>query len=225
MTRLSGLFGRVFDVYFVECMNSAGFELELPIGEPSGRHYDFPDLEDIAVNGFGVMHSLQAPNQWLDPLQALPLELHTQYAIDQTACYETYVEEFGDPMGEILEAANILQDQWYGEIATIDSSPEMIAEYHDWRECMTEGGRTVDSHRGFFADLDGILLELSDDFGAALAEELSAAELYVACMAPLEEVRQPIRDKARQEFLEDNAEEVRAIQELANRLILEVQQS
>lgn len=230
MSSLASLFGSVFQLDLKGCMADAGFQLDLPDLDLSRRHYDFPDLDLISSIGFGFSQSLQSPASAFDPLENIPLELREQFRTDQDRCYLAYVEEHGDPMAQIEGVAGTLQSLWYNELAAIDSSPEIVAEFLTWRQCMADGGHRVDSHESFFPELDITLLGLlgddpqAADLEAARAEELAAAELYVACMQPLEAVRQPIRDEARRLFLEDNAEEVRAIEELADRLIAEVQQ-
>jgi len=219
---LYSVFGRVWYLYHVDCMRDAGFEIDLPESETSGFHnrfYDFPNLEAIAKQGFSVSYEES------DPLENVPIGLQDHYMETQRACDFAYV----DPSDQIWDASDLLVRQWYEEIYVVDSSPEIVEQFEIWAKCMTDGGHPVESHESFFPELDSALFTLEDsldpaDWEKARIEELAAAELYVACMRPLEEVRQPMRDDARREFLEDNAEEVRAIEELANRLILEVQQ-
>jgi len=219
---LYSVFGRVMYLHYIECMGEAGFEIDPLEDKTDGfhnRYFDFPDLEAIAEQGFSNTYMES------DPLEDVPLELHDQYRKDDRDCILAYV----DPSDQIRDASNALSSQWSNELRSIESSAEIVEQFEIWAQCMTDGGRPVESHRGFFADLEGALFPLMDsldpaDWEGARAEELAAAELYVACMRPLEEVRQPMRDDARRKFLEDNAEEVRAIEELANRLILEVQQ-
>lgn len=226
MSALSWVFNGVSALEIETCLRETGFEYITPAGNPdTTRFFDFPDLERIAEHGFGMVESQPPDSEFFepeppDPLEDIPVELREEFIAQLEACYLAYE----DPFEHIHDVSSALQMQWREQLASIDSSPTVVAQFQRWRQCMTDGGRPVESHRGFFADLDVILLGMLDDWKAARAEDLAAAELYVACMTPLEEVRQPIRDKARQEFLEDNAEEVRAIQVLADRLILEVQQ-
>ncbi len=205
-------------------MGLAGFEY--PPFKPEQfvpRFFDFPDLDTIAEIGFGMTHDIEVnPDLEVDPFDALvPPDLRDQFLLNLRACYD----ESADPMQQIHEAGGVLQEQWWNELADIDSSPAIVEQFQIWSQCMAQGGRPVSSHRGFFSELDGIVFSLLDDLAAAREEELAAAELYVACMEPLEEVRQPLRDVARRQFLEDNSEEVRAIQELADRLIREAQEA
>ncbi len=226
---LGRLFGAVTHAALSECMGRAGFEY--PPFKPEQyvpRFFDFPDLDTIAEIGFGMVHGIELePDPEPDPFEALvPPELRDQFMLDLRACYD----EADDPMQQISEASSGLEDQWSNELFDIDSSPAIVEQFQLWRQCMAEGGRPVKSHEDFFAELDGILLDLLDDLepadlAAARAEDLAAAKLYVVCMEPLEEVRQPLRDAARRQFLEDNSEKVRAIQELADRLISEAQEA
>jgi len=219
---LYSVFGRVRYLRYMECMRDAGFEIDVLEAEPDGFHnrfYDYPDLEAISIQGFGVTFGSEYD---LDPLESIPVGLRGQYKKDRSACNAAYDE----PADQIWDAVSVLGGQWIEEIANIDLLPEMAEQFAIWEQCMADGGRPVENHEMFFPDLDRVLIELleADELEAARAEELAAAELYVACMTPLEAVRQPMRDEARRVFLEDNAEEVRAIEELVNRLILEVQQ-
>lgn len=96
---------------------------------------------------------------------------------------------------------------------------------------MSDGGWPVDGHHDFFAQLDGEIVNILGespnllDVEEARALDLAAGRLYASCMEPLERVRQPMRDEARRNFLENNAEEVRAVEELADRLIGELHQN
>jgi len=219
---LYSVFGRVRYLRYMECMQDAGFEIDALEAEPDGFHnrfYDYPDLEAIAEQGFGVTFG---SSYEVDPIESVPQGLRDQFREDRSACNAAY----DDPSDQIWDASSALSSLWSSELRAIESSAEMVEQFEVWAQCMTDGGRPVESHEGFFPDLDAILIELleADELEAARAEELAAAELYVARMTPLEAVRQPMRDQARREFLENNAEEVRAIEELAKRLILEVQQ-
>ncbi len=204
-------------------MEQAGFEYPPFRNEQFvPRFFDFPNLDTIAEIGFGMTHSIGVdPDMEVNPYDDLvPPELQEQFLLSLKRCYD----QAKNPMRELYAAGGVLREQWLGQLLEIDSSPAILAQFEIWRQCMTDGGRPVRSHEDFFAELDGIVFGLLDDLAAARAEELSAARLYVVCMEPLEEVRQPLRDAARRQFLEDNSEEVRAIQELADRLIHEAQQ-
>ncbi len=223
---LGRLFGAVNHAAISECMGQAGFEY--PPYKPEQfvpRFFEFPDLDTIAEIGFGMTHDSELdPDPAKSPFEDLvPPELEEQFLESLRTC----ADMAENPMRQLLEAGNVLEEQWWSELFSIDSSPAIVEQFAAWRQCMADGGRPVSSHRGFFSELDGILLGLLDDGDQteARTEELAAAALYVACMEPLEEVRQPLRDAARRQFLEDNFEEVRAIQELADRLIREAQEA
>lgn len=216
---LYDVFGRIRYLHYVGCMQHAGFEIEPPVVETDGFHnrfYDFPNLEAIAEQGFSDTFTEA------DPLEDVPVGLQDQYKRDRRACTLAY----DDPSEQIWDSSDPLVSQWYEEIYAIDSSSEVVEQFEIWERCMADGGRPVENHRSFFGDVDTVVIDLleSGEFEAAREAELAAAELYVACMGPLEAVRQPMRDAARRAFLTDHAEEVRAIEELAHRLILEVQQ-
>ena len=221
---LFSLFGEILDLHLQQCMGHAGFDYKVPNEAPSTRFYDFPDLDQITKRGFGVTLSAESGTGPADPLHGIPLGLRDQFMEDFGACYDAY----DSPEDQIFAAAAVLQDQWYGELAEIDTSLTIQTEFSVWNQCMADGGHPVISHESFFVEFDRIVLDLLDDMEpaeveAAHAYEMTAAELYVTCMEPLEEVRQPLRDAARREFLEDNSEELRAIQQLADRLISEAE--
>ncbi len=223
---LGRLFGAVTHTEIAECMGQAGFEYPPFKDEESvPRFFDFPDLETIAEVGFGGTHGIVREPQPNSFEMIVPPDLEDQFRLSESAC----LDQVDDPIQRISDTAGILEDKWWNELFEIDASPAIVEQFQLWRQCIAEGGLQVSSHDDFFSQLERVVVVLLDDLEpadveAARAEEMAAAELYVSCMEPLEEVRQPLRDAARRQFLEDNSEEVRAIQELADRLIREAQQ-
>ena len=217
------------------CMREAGFEYSPPGGssDDPGHWADFPDLDKLEEFGWYGDQGHDAPDSEpavdpSEPLAGIPQELHAQLEAELRACTELHYA----PRNRITDAARVLEHQWWNELASIDSAPEVVEQFRIWRECMVDGGMPVrrgddPSATESVSSFDTARYrELSAQSRAAAREyEMAAAKLYVSCMRPVEEVRQPLRDAARRQFLEDNSEEVRAIQELANQLLRDLEQA
>ncbi len=228
-------FSRATEPKIEACMRQAGFDFSFPDdSSAASTHWsDFPDLDKLEEVGFHGNQAYDEPESEsvanpFDPLAEIPEGLREQFRLDIGACSEPHYA----PLDQVQDVAGILQGQWYNELASIDSSPEVAEQFSIWRECMVDGGMPIlpgdgphaAGSLGFFDNARFQDL-LDQDLEVAREYEMDAARLYVSCMRPVEEVRQPLRDAARRQFLEDNSEEVRAIQELANQVLRELEQA
>ncbi|WP_432129230.1 hypothetical protein [Streptomyces sp. bgisy082] len=101
-----------------------------------------------------------------------------------------------------------LQAQWWNTVDTLDKSPEVRRAFEGLRTCLPAHGVAATDEDAFFGLVDSRLNALDGEPRAAAREDRRLGAVYARCMAPVETVREKLREQRRVAFLDAHSAEV-----------------
>ncbi|MFM9695986.1 hypothetical protein [Streptomyces europaeiscabiei] len=105
-----------------------------------------------------------------------------------------------------------LQSRWWDELDALGNRPQVRRALAKVPACLEHRhDLRVNSEDDFFSLVDSRLAEYADDATAFAREDRELAGAYADCMRPVEAVREPLREKLREQFVSENAREIAAL--------------
>ncbi|WP_031068501.1 hypothetical protein [Streptomyces sp. NRRL WC-3742] len=158
------------------------------------RTMDIPDLPFIQAHGFSGGFAPGEPATGSAGAPKPP-------SAEQQQC----LQEGKKAAQELKGLYAPLQSQWYSQMASLRHTPDVQAAYQRFNSCLAEHGVKAKDEDAVFAQVD----QLTQDGDTTATAHLG--EIYAACMAPVEAVREPIRAKQRDDFRAGHAAELAAL--------------
>ena len=171
------------------------------------RFYDIPDLPFIEAHGFGdaVLPELPPP----------PTKVRIGPNVtDATAVRRTCLAQGEARVRELRELTSAMQQSWPARLRMIDADPAVLAAYRRFPPCLRDHGVNAADEDTFFRLVD-----------TRPKDEGRLAHAYAVCMRPVEDAREPLRVRLRDEQIAGHPDAVerirrdlpRKIDELAER--------
>lgn len=218
---------RLFSDAMQQCMAQEGFELNYHSKEPADRiprFFDFPDLASIEKYGFGgdqqdywsdAMQLLEAASVRVgggpqdgtgeESTEALPASMsagEAQALLDADRACRAEAE--GDsPLTQFQQGHSALRSGWTEELNGLEDSGELDEAERTWADCMAGHGWAADSQSEFFGLVNRLQMQDADPEDAQAVQQ-DPVDAYVDCTAKLEEIRQPLRQQLREQFVDAN---------------------
>jgi len=200
------------------CMARHGFHLHAePAAEVARRFFDnsqFPDLAKISTTRTFGGTTLPDPG----PPPGMPPAQKRAYTADHQRCAAA-----ADPFGPFMNASRRLQSQWFTIIASIESSPPVVATLAGYRSCMEKAGVpaaqvTSSSSAGAFGQF--LAWESGQESHArtqagALALDRHWAPIFATCANATVHTQEPLQLAAQKTFLRQHHQQVQALKTLA----------
>lgn len=208
-----------------KCMAERGFSLSFHGSVPPDwvpRVFHFPDLESIRTHGFVEPREATSEGDRLvaaasdglggeeggggAPAAALPEGLtagEAEALVQSHAACSARADTTTSPLQAFKERHDSLYTQWMEGVLSLDRSDAIVVAQERWVACIRDQGWDVDSEDRFFAELDARRLA-SSDAEASASVDRSARQPYITCTRALENVRRPLREDARDTFVDRN---------------------
>ncbi|WP_055566395.1 hypothetical protein [Streptomyces atriruber] len=105
-----------------------------------------------------------------------------------------------------------LQARWWKVVESVNDEPTVQRAYTKLKGCFAGHGLAADDEDAFFGVVDSRLSARGSDPRAAEREDRRLGALYARCMAPVEAVREGLRQQRRKAFLKSHSAEVGRLQ-------------
>ena len=220
--------------FLAECVAEEGFDLDLNSNIPPDlvpRFRLFPAYESLRKYGFNMfpvpgipagITLMEAINNALEGTDPLPDGMSEGKARALRDAYKgcglQTVDRAPVAFHAVWDSFLELHFNWGLIIQGLDTEEKAIREaFAEFHECVAERGWELDMFSGdgsrllddrpFFAEVDGRVVG-EPDRDAQLALELRAANDYVDCIVPVDNVRGPLRLARRTEYIDEHLAEI-----------------
>ncbi|MFF4189010.1 hypothetical protein ACFYZ9_38050 [Streptomyces sp. NPDC001691] len=180
------------------CFTSA--HAKLPDAPPAMfvRLYEIPDLETIAHNGFAPA---TVPGQQLSPAGG---------AAPDNALVQSCGQKGDAAAAELQSVYGPLFSRWLGGLAPLETQDTVVSARKTFTGCLADKGVRAKDENDFFNGVDK-KIQAIDDRDAMKAEDRRLGAIYATCMKPVEAAREPLRAKAREQYVAEHKDELAQI--------------